>query len=114
MNVATWKKAAGVAVAPAPAVAPAVDPIKAAIDELAALKAQIKPLEKRAEILAEKLKLALGDGEHNGNKCMMKITESWPERFDGKAFEAEYPNEYAAFKRKSDKPTRTMTFHPLV
>lgn len=114
MNVATWKKAAGVVPASAPVVAPVIDPIKAAIDELAKVRADMKPLEKREKELSEKLKGLLGDGEHNGNKCMMKITESWPERFDGKAFEAAYPDEYTAFKRKSEKPTRTITFHPLV
>lgn len=111
----TWKARAKVTPYTIPVeMPPPVDPIKAAIDELAAVRAQMKPLEKKEKELSEKLKGFLGDGEHNGNKCIMKITESWPERFDGKAFEAAYPNEYAAFKRKSEKPTRTITFHPLV
>lgn len=96
-----------------PAHGPPVDPVKAAIDELATVRDKSKQLAKReAELKAVLDCLAAGD--HAGNKCKLVVTESWPERFDGKAFEADHPAVYAAYKRKADKPTRTLTIKALV
>jgi hypothetical protein len=83
----------------------------ALIDELGAVKAILSKAEKREKELLALIK-PLGDGEHNGGKCICKITTGDRDTFDKKGLEAENPELVAKYTKP--KPVTTVTIKALV
>ena len=113
MTALPWKKSA-IAPPPRVAAAPAVDPVKAKIDRLGFVKAQLAPLKKEEKALVEELGKTFGAGDHNGTKCVLHVAESEAgERFDSKAFQAAHPDLAKQFMVPTE-PGKTLTIKALV
>jgi hypothetical protein len=82
------------------------------IDRLAAMREQLRKLEKDEQELA-KVVAAMGDGEHDGDKVRAVISTTSPERLDVEAIRAEMPEDWIKRFTKS-KPQTTVRFKPLV
>jgi Arc/MetJ-type ribon-helix-helix transcriptional regulator len=82
------------------------------IDRLAAIRDQIKKLQKDEKELTEAVR-KLGDGEHDGDKVRAVITTTTPERLDTDAIRAAMPDEWVKRFTKSS-PQTTVRFKPLV
>jgi hypothetical protein len=106
MNAMPWNTKA-------PIPAQIINPVASRIDAYARLNAEIAELEKQKDALGKEIK-SLGEGTHEGSKCLAVVRDSFSERFDAKAFEADYPEVYAQYKRRADKPQRTLTIKALV
>lgn len=106
-----WKMAKLAWKNPTTAPAQANDPIKAAIDELATVRARMK----EDRIREDALKKILGDlteGLHPGNKVALEVKYGTHTSLDTKSLKAAYPAVYDEFERST--PSTKLTIKPLI
>lgn len=91
--------------------APAIDPIKVAIDQLAEIRAKQSELKKREDAL-KKIISALPIGDNRGNKAIASVSESERESFDSKCFREDHPQLAEQYTRSTT--VRTVRIKALV
>jgi hypothetical protein len=90
---APWKK-----------ITPAQAGVDREIDELAAIKAQLSPLNKAEKKLVEAMRERYQtDGLYAGTNVMLVRSTTSPNTFDKDAFEADHPELYASYLRPKDR-----------
>lgn len=82
------------------------------VDELGAVRAEIKRLKDREESLAERVE-ALGPGDHDGTKCRAVVSTVTTMRLDTKSLTAVLPEVLVAAHTKASQSVR-VSIKPLV